>query len=663
MFKTYLSTVNYHFTRLIICLLLCFFQSLSLFAQPWQWAKSGGGFQPITSDETVRSIVTDSEGNVYFITDVSVAGLKIDGVPTSGYGDVNSVNIAIVSYNCDGDLRWSQIIGPSGGSGKYMGNLQIDDNDNIYLAGRVVRTTQSYLSSTTQLPYSTSNTEHKQNLFLLKYSNMGDLLWHVTPQPDDIDVSVAVSHCGSYGLQTDGLGNSYWLVILPPGTFADGNFQNTTTEDQFYILKYDANGQFVSGHDFEMEINGILPGYKMIRNHNTGQYYLGGYISYGGSPILLGTDSVTMPMFLISFNQNGEYLWKKENTYSGDGAITDLILDDDNNIFISGATSIEIGTYLGDTFSGVYLTSPYYGTFPFIMKLTPDGDVIWSTNGQTVNSSMRHSSIAINDNEVAITMGHGNIYWDNDSLNIVVNAGYDIMLARFNKQNGSLIDLDKIPSNSGNSDFSSALASDKFNNFYIGGRFKHFLYVNPTTTLINSADGYDYVLFKYGNNTACNCDLPTPFYTHSNVGGDVSFTYTGTTSYDHIVWDFGNGDTSIVENPSYTFTTGEDQWVCVSVTDDCGTAKYCSQISPTIGVNELLNIGVELYQNNIENYLSIQSPQHLKYSIHSILGQQIEGGEISEGENIINVFSLSQGSYILTISDDERFMRSFQFIK
>ncbi len=652
---------NRYLVITVICLSIGLFPCLSLKAQPWQWAKSGGGILSITHKEKISSIVTDSEGNVYFTSDVNPIGLEIDDTPTAGYGGSTSVNTALVSYTCDGVLRWSHIIGAS--SSSKFSRIQIDEEDNIYLSGKFVRNIETYLSSTITLPYNNQNNVDNESIFLMKYDNLGELLWYTTPHPDTIDITSALSHSGIYGLQTDPQGNSYWMVLLPPGTYANGNFENTQAGDHFFILEYNTNGQFIEGHALELNIDGILPRFHIIRNHNTGDFYLGGTIYYEDVSITMGTDSITKPMFFMSFNENGDYLWKKENNDSLSGSIEDFVLDEDDNIYITGGTAIEIGTFAADTFAGAILESPYYGAFPFIIKLDPQGDLLWSTNARTVSSGTWGYAIAVNTNEVAITSAHGTLYWDNDSLIKVTNSGYDIMFARFSKYNGALLDLDHIPSNFGVSEYGSALASDKFDNFYVGGGFQQYLYVNDSTTLLNASGGYDYVLAKYGYNTACNCDLPSPLFVNSNSGGTVSFTYTGTTPYNTILWDFGNGDTSIIENPQYTFSTNDNNLVCVSVTDDCGTAKYCTNVTAAIGVNEWSDLGVELFQNKAENYLLIKTHKPLKYSIHSIHGQKLEEGSIEVGESYINLFKLVYGGYIISFIDNEQHIQSVKFVK
>ncbi|MFN8274732.1 MAG: hypothetical protein U0X58_07625 [Flavobacteriaceae bacterium] len=91
------------------------------FAQTWQWGKRGGSTDDIPIDSVLRqeeaySIVTDSQKNIYMLSVVGSSGLNFDGIADSIYETNNPVNvdIALVSFSCDGTFRWSKIIGGSG---------------------------------------------------------------------------------------------------------------------------------------------------------------------------------------------------------------------------------------------------------------------------------------------------------------------------------------------------------------------------------------------------------------------------------------------------------------------------------------------------------------------------------------------------------------------
>lgn len=649
------------------CLSFLFFMSISFLfsgtikAQSWQWAKSGGSNIQFNRKEEIKSMVTDSEGNVYFITVVNNNGLLIDGSPTTTYGSKDAI---LVSYTCDGAFRWSQTIGSNGSDD--IRTIQIDDQDNLYLSCFLARTSILHLGSSTTLPYSTQNDEHKERVFLLKFDNLGNLLWYQTPQNNNYH-QTSVSDTGKaliLDLQTDPLGNSYWLCLLGPGSYANGNYINTTSYQYSYvILNYDANGNFIEGFPLDMDADVYYPNLNMVRNHTTETIYLGGYLVYGDEYFFAGGDTVSNRMFLLAFDDTGDFLWKKGNTSYMHGAIEDLVLDEEENIYITGGTSIQLNTLTPDTFSNTVLTSPFIGTFPFVMKLDEDGNTIWSTNGSTKSSAMRSYGIAVNNNEVAITAGHGKLYWEDDSLMVVTNQRYDIMIGVFNRHNGDLINLDKLLGDFGYSDYARVIRADNLGNFYIGGYFGHYVYLN-NNTLVNDGQGYDYILAKYGSNS-CNCDLPEPSFTYNyanNSTSNINFTYDGTPNYDDLIWDFGNGDSSLLANPNYSFDSTGTHLVCVTVTDECGTNKYCEFINATLGLNNLQNHYLNIYQNPNEHILSIISSTELNYSLYSILGKKITQGQLINGHSKIPTDQLESGCYILEVTNNNGKSKSTKVI-
>ncbi|MBK8599796.1 MAG: hypothetical protein IPN80_03910 [Flavobacterium sp.] len=112
-----MSTINNNkvLTIFIFCL-LSLISSLSLsslYAQSWQWGKSGGttdSFNTLT--EQVRSACTDIYGNVYLVSEVASSNSQVDGVPKQNYNNGFGLTDAVVaSFSCTGVYRWSKIIG------------------------------------------------------------------------------------------------------------------------------------------------------------------------------------------------------------------------------------------------------------------------------------------------------------------------------------------------------------------------------------------------------------------------------------------------------------------------------------------------------------------------------------------------------------------------
>ena len=82
-------------------------------------------------------------------------------------------------------------------------------------------------------------------------------------------------------------------------------------------------------------------------------------------------------------------------------------------------------------------------------------------------------------------------------------------------------------------------------------------------------------------------NLPTAGFAFSNAGLDITFTDTSTDSDGSIAawnWDFGDGNNTIVQNPSHTYAAGGTYTVTLNVTDnDGGLGSISQQVSVSAG--------------------------------------------------------------------------------
>ena len=218
-------------------------------SQSWQWGKRGGSTDNLNvlgfnRPEEVYSIVTDSQNNIYILSNVGKNGLDIDGNVKTNFGDNNPLtDVALASFSCDGTFRWSKIIGGRGYD--VVNSIQIDNQDNIYIAGKF-----GYCGDPAFPPRIESDVILLQNpvdcsvIFLAKYNSNGVLQWFKRPQVEGVNLGTGLGSTFSKGFALDNQGNGFWLVQIPPGTYADGAFTNTLTGSNSFIFKYNTNGVF-----------------------------------------------------------------------------------------------------------------------------------------------------------------------------------------------------------------------------------------------------------------------------------------------------------------------------------------------------------------------------------------------------------------------------------
>jgi hypothetical protein len=479
------------------------------FSQTWQWARQGGSTDNMGVDnpyiEQAKSIAADRNGNVYVISPIGLSGPQVSGVPKKTFNaNLGRADYIIAKFGCSGDYKWSRVIG--GNDSDTMQRVFADSLGNVYAAGMVFRNSSTYpvkfggeglTDIDTVLPFGSGN-QNKRGLYLVKYDSIGSMKWLRMPQPADISPVESFGQSWSADLSVDQGGNCYWLTWIPPGTYADGAFVNTTPASNLFVFKYGAQGNFIGAVRLMMDVLGpALADFKMVRNHENGNIYIAGTANANPSAndyVSIGGESVTHRMYVAAFDQAGNLLWKKENTnVMNFNGMEDICLDAQGNIYVTGGTGIP------DSFNGNALSSPTGHMFPFLIKLNPAGDTLWQTNATTTNISFG-AAVTINGDEVAVTGGYGNMQWGGNALAVQPNAGYDVFLARFNKNTGAMLGLHSIPNNFGGEEFGTAIAADASGNYLLGGRFSSFLYAG-TSSIQNVGQQSDFFIAKFGNAT------------------------------------------------------------------------------------------------------------------------------------------------------------------
>lgn len=649
---------NYFAPKLSFSIFLYLIVNNTSYSQTWQWAVDGGSSNIIQGDEKTVDVVNDPQGNLYFLSAVGKISLQLNGTPLTAYDGGSNRDYVLASYDCNGTHRWNKVIG--GPSTDRIEKIQVDAAGNIYLAGTVYNSSQNFsvhFDTDSIIPYSVLPDVNKKNLFLLKYNPEGVLQWLRMPQSDNVSLTDAFSHSLTLGVQTDPQGNSYWLCIIPPGTYAEGAFVNNTTGDQFFIFKYDTYGTFLEAIPLEYEMTGVFGNFKFVRNHTTGNFYIGGYFSPNEGTVTIGGQSINSRMYFAAFDTNGNYTWKLENNLNTPGSIEDFCIDTNNDIYITGSG------IAGDSFAGETFTSSEPHMFPYILKINDMGQAIWSTNAETLAASSGRA-VTLKNNEVAVTGEHATINWSGIALTQQPNELYDVLLARFNKSDGTIISLEDLDSNFGDQEFGYALSSDNDDNYYIGGNFDGSLYVGDDT-FINGAAGQEFFVAKYGSSN-CPCVSPQPSFSFSQEDQNqqtFTFNYSGSLPYDSIAWDFDDGNTSTEGNPQHTFSGSDTYNVCVTATNGCGSESYCYEINTLLSIDDFTFAKTTIFPNPFNNSITISTDSNLKYKLYSLLGAEIISGDVVSGKTTLSLSTYSAGYYLLTLESVNGSMKTIKILK
>lgn len=484
--------------------IICILTALSLadglgiksFAQSWQWAARIGSAAGTTDipDEMVNDIKTDAQGNVYLCgrlcKNADFNGLPLNNLfPSTGYCSF------LAKTDCAGNLLWIKIMG--GLYGYNMANaLALDNNGNIYLTGQ--------LGAITPMPCTFMDsviTEEAVDLFLAKFDTAGNFKWvnWAAKGPDYLFTQGSKIEMDSQNqIYVMGLGITTGGGVLFPGY--------TVPPTWAYVARFDTSGNINKLMNIGNNIQGpFVNDYKL--NPVTGDQYITG--SFSNDSVVIGDTTLYRiaisggsDLFLAKYDSSGNFNWIKQignNSFTimkGYG-ITFLA----NDVLVTG--TVANNTIVGnDTLINPLYTGSY---FPFVFRITPNGQIVWSSSIQVHNYASTPSA-------GIITLNNSNSYFGGwfaskaiigtDTL-IGTSIG-DVFMASISGS-GSILSGVKIDG-TGSIDVPNCITSDVNNNVYIGGSFDGTMTVNGVnyTQAGGNSDGF---IAKWGSSTGCTVGL------------------------------------------------------------------------------------------------------------------------------------------------------------
>jgi PKD repeat protein len=297
------------------------------------------------------------------------------------------------------------------------------------------------------------------------------------------------------------------------------------------------------------------------------------------------------------------------------------------------------------------------------MAVDSNGNNIWASHGNTSGIHVSEiESLTYTNNTIAATGYYADsLQWG--TINRHTNYLGDAFLVRLNAATGNLIGLDTLHAANGSDAW--GITSDKNSNFYVGGFFRNQLYFNGSTiTALDAAN--DWFVAKFGTPNTCSCNMPQPNYTHTHTGNTYNFTYSGTTPYLSIDWDFGDGTTaSNVSMPVHNYPSVGNYPVCVTVSDGCGTNTACHSISIVTGINDLTTLsGIQLYPNPATEYLTIKNTTSgTAMDVYNITGSRVIHTVLNQQESTVDIHSFAAGIYLVRFTNAAGASESIKFVK
>ncbi|RQO29844.1 hypothetical protein DBR32_14780 [Taibaiella sp. KBW10] len=661
---------------MIKTILISILLSLTLIttAQPgWQWGKrggSGGSGSGSLANEQVIDMATDRNGNVYVLA-VNNPGLaNVDGHTGISVRD----RLTIASWSCNGSFRWMKNIG--GASSSVGRALGVDSADGVYVIGQTVSNNAlgyTYFDTDTTL----GNTNKR--LFLIKYDTTGLYKWLKMPQADTVstfnesrplDMSVAPN------------GDIFWYAFLQPGNYGGGAF--TITTPGYYISRFNTSGAYQGLVSLDMattdggntaNLNGITNAESghFSRDHNNGRFYICGQYDKTYGTLAFGSTSINaignigaLPIYLSAFNSSGNVLWTKQSAANLYASTRNgrPVIDPQGNIYIGG------DVYNGNTFAGhTFTNSLSVHTFPFVISLDASGNYRWASSGKPKDGACAGYSLAYSQNTIGLACYYGGLLkWDTDSITapLTMSGTAYILLARLNAMTGALISMDSIASQNTLNNYSTAIAGDRKGNFFVGGSFDYRLFPGPDTIAITGGT-YDWFVAKFGA-SQCNCIAPTAHFTAVNSSGNiVNFTYSGSTPYTSLSWNFGDGSPAVSSaNPIHTYSSSGNYTVCVTVTNACGSHTYCHALSTgELGIAPMSGFPeISIYPNPVTEEIRIKNiATEMTMEVYTTTGIRVFKTLLQRNQEQVNVSQLSPGIYLIRLINKEGRQGTARFVK
>ncbi len=635
-----------HTTHYAIFLTISFF-TLTTSAQSFQWAKRGGSTNTLQRSQDYNNVidmVTDEADNVYLLCYTGASSLQVDGHPLQAYSAIgigDSKDIVLTSFTEGGRYRWSKVIGYGGND--YGIGLKVH-KDFVYLSGNTRATGDSAFFDGDTVYHQVYNGYQSKQAFLVQYDTSGVFQWLRMPGAED---TIPIGGTSEYGYWLDVAtnGDVYWFCDLVPGCLP--NTSQPVSQAGTYVLRYTQHGQFLNRtqlnvtHYGQFLFNGAYNEGNFIRNHQTGEYFLGGTTGTSGS-LLIGNDTIKGSMYLAVFDSTGQVLWKKESdptqNFSG---LNDFKLDSQGSIYVTGSSWDG-----ANVFNNYHFTSPKLGARPFIMKLNSDGTTAWAKLSAGFAGSIGNK-LVLNSQEVCIAGYHGGLYWqgpnDLDTLKAVPNQGYDAFIARFDTQTGDLLGMESAKTPFGAASYGYSITADSEGSYYLGGNFDQQLYMGPDT-LYKIGSQRSFFVAKYA------CGIPAASFTVSNDTVGYYFTYTGTPA-DSVVWDFGDGSAPYKgDSVSHVYSAKGQYIVCATAYDGCGDTTRCDTVDvQSIGIEDTEALQfIIIYPNPVNELLYISCAED---EVYDVTLSDISGHKVMDRKNStsLDMSQLPAGTYFLRI--------------
>ena len=501
--------------------------------------------------------------------------------------------------------------------------------------------------------------------YLAKYDSSGNLLWANDIGGSDADKAYSTAIDDSDNIYVVGGFMSNHLRFSASDSIALTSAGN----QNFFVAKYDKNGNFLWARNGGKASPASYACYaKAVGLDAAGNVLIGGY--YSASMLIAGT-STTLPgtsgtvgMFVAKYSPDGTFMWANNLLSPGNCFINAIACDGANNVFATGKGG-------GPLYNGSDTVARMLGDHAILFKYNASGVLQWiDTVGNELEASATDNSLSSGNSLVLDNSGNaylaGNrldtfylvydtamstwmpVYEQYGFIAKYSNSGTQTWIQRFGGDNilyqGSISESDQV----------NGIAIDAAGDIYATGDFvANTSFGGVAMTLPSVGTGFigkfspatgDALWIKTGGGQNGNQSLAIAV---DQNGGGIATTGT--------FQGFVTFDATTVSSTS-TALTYQDVYLTRQVNPVSGSLGFLSASSaPSFNV----------YPNPATEYVTIDMPGGVyhKILITTITGQIIIATQTNSPSLKLDIRSLPNGNYTISVLDDKNTMTSSKLVK
>lgn len=333
---------------------------------------------PALLEFSALELKVDNQGNIYIATDTRSTADLDPGPGVFTFTPTGFRDVIIVKLNSNGDFVWGKQIGGPGDTGPQFNMIELDQNNNVLVAGQFNNTVDFDPGPAVN---NLTSSAHFQS-FVVKLDNNGNFIW----AKQFGNGPIVYSGSQIYDMKCDGAGNIiitgrfYITCDFDPGVGVHNVSSSPGSIGDGFICKLDADFNFIW-----VKTLGQVGGYNVLLqplgididgsgNIITTGYFIGNFDFDPGT----GTqfyNSARYDCYILKLNSAGTLIWAKIISGSEEDNGHDVVLDAQNNVYILGSFSPVVDF---DPGPGVHIiTSPNYGAHALV-KLTASGNFVYA---------------------------------------------------------------------------------------------------------------------------------------------------------------------------------------------------------------------------------------------------------------------------------------------